>query len=254
MNPNPRPSPGRYTSRVRTLLLPLLGVAIVAGLSAQEPPRIWQGAYAEPQAARGKASYDSACVRCHGADLGGVSAPALRGDRFLQTFGNGSVEQLYLKIRDTMPPNFGTSISDDAKIDVVSYILQSNGYPAGPRELSKAADQLAGLLIVRKGEQAVVRDFTLVQTVGCLARDGGAWVLTSGSEAVPARDEAPDDSALAAAASKPLGSARFLLLHAAPYTPAEFQGQKMEARGLFYADTPDARLTLTSLRRVGSCP
>lgn len=243
--------------RHRLIVIALLLWAVAAGGSvrAQDPPRIWQGVYSDAQAARGKKEFESACIRCHGADLGGVSAPALKGDRFMQSFGNGSVDQLYLKIRDTMPPNFGTSISDDAKIDVVSYILQVNGYPAGARELPKAGDDLSGVLIVRKGEQAAVRDFTLVQTVGCLARGpNDSWLLVNSADPVPARDDEPAADALAAAGTKPLGSGKFLLLHAAPHKPADHQGHKMEARGLIYAADPaDARLTLTSLKMVGTC-
>jgi S-disulfanyl-L-cysteine oxidoreductase SoxD len=227
-------------------------MSAIAGVRAQETARIWQGAFTEAQAARGKKEFDSACIRCHGADLNGVSAPALKGDRFTQTFGNGSVDQLFAKIRDTMPPNFGTSISDEAKIDVVSYILQTNGFPAVPREMSKA-DDLAPLLIVRKGEPATVRDFSLVQTVGCLTKaPDGAWMLTSSAEPAPTRDDVPGKDALSAAAARTLGAGRFLLLHAAPHKPADHQGHKMEARGLIYNDPAGSRITLTSLQMVGA--
>lgn len=245
------------TAHLRLGLLVALGLWIVAatGVRAQDTPRIWQGVFTDAQAVRGKKEFESACIRCHGGDLAGVSAPALKGDRFLQSFGNGSIDQLFGKIRDTMPPNFGTSISDDAKIDVVSYILQTNGYPAGGRELPKSGDDLTGTLIVRKGEQATVRDFTLVQIVGCLARGANeSWVLTNSAEPSPTRDDVPAAEALAAAASQALGTGKFLLLHAAPHKPAEHQGHKMEARGLIYAADPaDARLTLTSLVMVGQC-
>jgi hypothetical protein len=79
-------------------------------------------------------------------------------------------------------------------------------------------------------------------------------VLTNSAEPLPARDDVPAVDALAAAAAKPLGSGKFLLLHAAPHRPADHQGHKMEARGLIYAADPaDARLTLTSLKMVGVC-
>jgi len=240
---------------IAAALLAWTTLSASAIVDAQDTPRIWQGVYTDAQAARGKKEFESACIRCHGADLGGVSAPALKGDRFLQSFGNGSVDQLYLKIRDTMPPNFGTSISDDAKIDVVSYILQTNGYPPGARELPKSGDELSGVLIVGKGEQASVRDFTLVQTVGCLSKGANeSWILVNSADPSPTRDDVPGADALTAAAAKPLGSGKFLLLHAAPHRPADHQGHKMEARGLIYAANPaDARLTLTSLRMVGVC-
>ena len=58
-------------------------------VGAQAPePRIWQGVYSEAQAARGKEVFTSTCIRCHGPDLAGVTGPALKGDRFYQTFGS----------------------------------------------------------------------------------------------------------------------------------------------------------------------
>lgn len=230
-----------------------LFVSFAPVVRAQGTPRIWQGVYTTAQAQRGKATYDTACIRCHGADLGGTTAPALKGERFLATFGNDTVDRLFLKIRDTMPPNFGTSLDDASKIAIVSYILQTNGYPAGPRELAAVSDELGGIQILRQGEQLAVTNFSLVQTVGCLVRGAnGSWMLTNTAEPSVTRDDTPNAGALSAAASKPLGGGTFLLLSAAPYSPAEHQGQKMEARGLIYRELDDARLTLTSLRTVGA--
>jgi mono/diheme cytochrome c family protein len=233
----------------------LIIVAAAVSLSAgQETPRIWQGAYTSAQAERGKTTFNAACIRCHGADLAGTTAPALKGDRFLATFGNETVDRLFLKIRDTMPPNFGTILDDSAKIDIVSYILQTNGFPAGARELTPVGDELAAIQIVKQGQQAAVTNFSLVQTVGCLTRGPNeSWVLTDTAEPVAARDDAPSREALTTAASKPLGKGRFLLLNAAPHNPATHQGHKMEARGLIYVDPADPRLTLTSLQMVGNC-
>jgi mono/diheme cytochrome c family protein len=224
-----------------------------AGLGAQDAPRIWQGVYTGAQAERGKTTFDTACIRCHGADLAGTTAPALKGDRFRATFGNETVDRLFIKIRDTMPPNFGTILDDAAKIDIVSYILQTNGYPAGGRELTTSGDELAAMQILRKGEQASVTNFSLVQTVGCLAKGpNDSWVLTNTAEPAATRDDAPSRDALTAAAARPLGTGTFLLLSAAPHSPAAHQGHKMEARGLVYQDPADARLTLTSLQMVGT--
>jgi cytochrome c5 len=225
------------------------------GVRAQDTPRIWQGVYTAAQAERGKTTFNNHCIRCHGADLAGTTAPALKGDRFTSTFGNETVDRLFVKIRDTMPPNFGTAVLDDAaKIDIVSYILQTNGFPAGARELATSGDELAGMQIVRKGEQANVTNFSLVQTVGCLARGpNDSWLLTKTAEPAVTRDEAPTKDALTAAAGRPLGTGTFLLLSVGPHGPAAHQGHKMEARGLVYRDPVDARLTLTSLQMVGTC-
>ena len=66
----------------------------------------------------------------------GTTAPALKGDRFQSSWGGDVIESLFGKIRDTMPPNFGTILDDQAKLDIVTYILQTNGYPAGASELA----------------------------------------------------------------------------------------------------------------------
>ncbi len=222
-------------------------------VSAQGTPAdIWSGIYTAAQADRGKATYSTACVRCHGADLAGTTAPPLAGERFMATWGGESVDRLFVKIRDTMPPNFGTILDDDEKLAVVAYILQTGGYPSGAREL-RVGRELASIQILRKGERPAVQNFSLVETVGCLARGlDDAWVLTSTSEPAATRDDAPAPEALAAAAARPLGTGTFRLHSVAPFEPDAHVGQKMEARGLVYRAEGDARLTLTSLRPVGA--
>src|SRR5688500_15949353 len=112
----------------------IAGVAVTA---AQAPlPRIWQGVYTDAQAARGQATYAATCSRCHNPDLSGDRGPALKGERFMSTWGGGNVTRLFQKIRDTMPP-FGTSTLDDAsKLDIVTFILQTNRFPASTKELT----------------------------------------------------------------------------------------------------------------------
>jgi mono/diheme cytochrome c family protein len=228
------------------------GIAVRAQDST---PRIWQGVYSAAQAERGKASFNASCLRCHGDKLQGNTAPALSGDRFFTTWGGEPIASLFAKIRDTMPPNFGTSIDDPTKLDVVSYILQTNGYPAGVNELSLTGADLANAQILKQGEQAIVQNFSLVQTVGCLSRGpDNAWLLTRTADPLVTRDDVPSAQSLASAATRPLGARTFRLLSAKPFSPESHQGHKMEARGLIYSESGDERLTLTSLRMAGTCP
>ena len=217
-------------------------------------PRIWQGVYTAAQAERGKTSYNSSCLRCHGDKLQGNTAPALSGDRFYTSWGNEVIASLFAKIRDTMPPNFGTSIDDQTKLDVVAYILQTNGYPVGPGELALTGTDLPTAQILKKGEQSVVQNFSLVQTVGCLARGpDNTWVLTRTADPIVTRDDVPSAQSLSAASTRPLGTRTFRLLSAKPFSPESHQGHKMEARGLIYNEPGDERLTLTSLQMAGNC-
>jgi mono/diheme cytochrome c family protein len=230
-------------------------LAAVMSLSAQAPdpqPRIWQGIFTSAQAARGKETYTTACVRCHAVDLTGVTGPALTGDRFYQSWGGEPVDRLFLKIRDTMPPNFGTVLDPKAKLDVLTYILEANGFPSGPSELGVASEDLAVAQVLKKGQQAAVQNFSLIQTVGCLSAADRRWMLTRTAEPLSTREETPSPQALQSSASRALGSRTFLLLSAAPFTPASYVGQKMEARGLVYNDPADSRITLTSLKPTGA--
>ena len=227
--------------------------ALAAAVAAQAPASsIWDGVYSGAQAERGKTVYLNACIRCHGADLAGTTAPALKGERFFATWGGDSVSRLFEKIRDTMPPNFSTTLDDGAKLDIVAFILQTNGYPAG-RDLP-AGNALAAIQILRRGEQPKVQNFALVQTVGCLSRGGNnQWVLQRSSNPTATTESAPTDAALTAAVSTPLGSGSFVLLSATPFNPSASEGRKVEARGLIYQEAGDSLLTLTSLKSVGGC-
>jgi mono/diheme cytochrome c family protein len=227
--------------------------ALAAAVVAQAPPpSIWDGVYSAAQAERGKTVFLNACIRCHGADLAGTTAPALKGDRFFATWGGDSVSRLFEKIRDTMPPNFSTTLDDSAKLDIVAFILQTNGYPAG-RDLP-SGNALAAIQILRRGEEPKVQNFALVQTVGCLSRgEKNQWMLQRSSTPVATTESAPTDAALTAAASTPLGTGSFVLLSATPFNPTASEGRKVEARGLIYQEAGDALLTITSLTSVGAC-
>jgi len=226
-----------------------------SGLRAQTAePRIWQGVYSEEQAARGRDHFNNVCIRCHQADLGGsTEAPALKGDRFYASFEQEPIDRLYLKARDTMPPNFGVNVDAQGKLDIITFILKMNGYPSGPNELKIASEDLATALILRKGEQAKVQNFSLVQTVGCLTQGAGnTWVLTRTAEPLSTREDTPTAQGLEAAAKRSLGTGTFRLLNSAPFKPATHVGQKVDVRGLVFVDGADSRLTVTSLQMAAA--
>jgi mono/diheme cytochrome c family protein len=214
----------------------------------------WDGVFTAAQAERGKANFLAGrCGGCHKLDLSGDRGPALKGEDFIAHWENGSVATLFDKIRETMPPNAPNETTDDAKIDIVAYLLQQNGYPAGRADLRADADSLGIVDLVRKGQTSTIPNFSLVQVVGCLtAGSQNAWTLTRTSEPAITRDEEPSPAALKTAQTKALGAETFQLVSIVPFKPESHAGQKMEARGLLYRDDKDARLNLTSLATVSS--
>lgn len=214
----------------------------------------WDGVFSESQAARGKENFlTGRCGGCHKLDLTGDRGPALKGDDFLAHWENGSVVTLFDKIRETMPPNAPNETTDDAKVDIVAYLLQQNGYPAGKSELRADADSLGIIDLVRKGQASTIPNFSLVQVVGCLTQgSNNTWMLTRTSEPALTRDEEPSAAAVRTAQGKALGSQTFQLVSVVPFKPEGHKGQKVEARGLLYRDQNDARLNLTSLQTLST--
>ena len=108
----------------------MLSAAVASGAQSAE------GTYTAAQAAAGRAVYEQACARCHQSNLqGSFEAPQLAGESFLQFWGDLSPRDLYDRTRSSMPPD-EDALADEAYVDVVAYLLQANGAPAGDAPLT----------------------------------------------------------------------------------------------------------------------
>jgi mono/diheme cytochrome c family protein len=127
----------------------LLGAAAMICMADREgwtqeiTSSVLDGIYTDAQAARGAAAYPQHCAACHGASLGGLGeAPALAGAQFISDFNGLTVGDLFDRIRTTMPLNNPAGLSRDQYADILSFILKSNGYPAGQKELNRHSEFL----------------------------------------------------------------------------------------------------------------
>ena len=145
--------------------IPLFGAAVAVGLlivyaasarpAAQQaaPPakKIWDGVYTSAQAARGKEPFERSCARCHNVELAGSQrGPALKGNAFWAKYDNEGLSSLFMFIRDTMPQDGPSLLSDEIKADVLAYIMSMNGMPAGNAELKADLRALDEIKIARK--------------------------------------------------------------------------------------------------------
>jgi polar amino acid transport system substrate-binding protein len=100
--------------------------------------------YTDAQAQTGAAVYSQACAACHGQQLEGVAAPALKGSAFGEMANAQSLtaDALLDVVANTMPQSDPGSLKPDDYNAVTAYILQQNGYPAGSTALAKGAPGL----------------------------------------------------------------------------------------------------------------
>jgi S-disulfanyl-L-cysteine oxidoreductase SoxD len=127
----------------------ILWLATVA--FAAEDRTVWDGVYTEEQATRGRVDYTKSCASCHGADLrGSNTAPSLVEESFAFLFGDMTVGELYGRIRMLMPSDRPNSLSSQSYLDIVTFILQSNKFPAGEKELDADPETLRQILITTR--------------------------------------------------------------------------------------------------------
>lgn len=112
---------------------------------------IWQGVYSAEQAERGQVAYQGECAQCHGEGLRGIEfAPSLVGLTFNLQWRGKTVGDLYTRVRTTMPQHRPGALTNQQYIDIVSFILSSNGFPEGATELPVDEETLNQIEIVAK--------------------------------------------------------------------------------------------------------
>ena len=99
------------------------------------------------QAAQGATVYQGQCAVCHGNALEGVAGPALKGSGFkAMAVAQGlNAQSLLLVVSQSMPQSDPGSLSPEQYNQVVAYILQQNGYPAGSEALTPTGAHLKEL-------------------------------------------------------------------------------------------------------------
>src|SRR5437879_5089628 len=219
---------------------------------------VLDGVFSEAQAKRGEAAYAANCGVCHGADLEGVSAPELKGTHFLERWREDMLDTIYNYIKDNMPQGRApdaSRIPDTDYLNILTHILNVNGYRAGASDLT--ADLLEKVILVGKNGPQPVPDGSLVVTVGCLsqARDG-VWILFSAMEPVRARRSTISTAAeLNASSQKRPGSLIFRLadLEAVPdFVPDSHKGHKLQAKGYLTRQPGAERISLSSITVLDS--
>jgi alcohol dehydrogenase (cytochrome c) len=88
--------------------------------------------YSSEQAAQGETLFKQKCAVCHGDQLQGGAGPTLVGNQFFLRYRGQPLSALWSTIHTQMPLNAPGTLSPTESLALVAFILQKNGFPAGP--------------------------------------------------------------------------------------------------------------------------
>jgi hypothetical protein len=167
----------RFDTHRVLVIVAILGVAQLKAMDSQQdsptPSRnAWTGVYSEPQAKRGAEAFRKACGYCHRDNLLGDYGPPLIGVDFTYPWDGRTLGELYEKMASTMPPASAVdrvSVSSGDYVDIIGFILQSNGLPPGTAELPTDTEQLRAIRFTRQPPPVDIRANSF-----CSSRNGSA--------------------------------------------------------------------------------
>ena len=125
----------------------LLGVCVAGAQPAARSTA--SGVFTAEQAKNGERAYQAQCATCHGADLHSTEpeAPDLTEGAFKFGWQGKTLADRFEQIRSTMPLNKARSLDDQTYVDIVAYLLQFNGLPAGNQKLLPDIGTLGQIVI-----------------------------------------------------------------------------------------------------------
>jgi polar amino acid transport system substrate-binding protein len=130
----------KYPLRVFQLLMSASTFLLITVFALPQSAPNSAGWYTIAQAANGAKAYQKTCASCHGAKLQGGLGPALVGRQFWLTYAGKKVSTLWSAVHTTMPMTAPGSVSARNSINIMAFLLQKNGVPAGSTPLNDTAD------------------------------------------------------------------------------------------------------------------
>jgi polar amino acid transport system substrate-binding protein len=94
------------------------------------------GVYTTEQAARGSKLFAEYCGACHGEQLQGRVGPALKGPGFASVDDEFTIGAMFTFFSVQMPAGAPSSLTHEQYADLMAFLLQENGYPAGSQALT----------------------------------------------------------------------------------------------------------------------
>ena len=125
-------------------VLLVTGCASGGSMQAADPPAvaatIWDGVFTSGQANRGQETAQAVCFACH-------SQSEWTNPMFIRVWSGRPIHQMWENLRMTMPYDSPGRLSAQEYSDIVAYMLELNGAPAGDTELPADADGLMQITV-----------------------------------------------------------------------------------------------------------
>ena len=173
------------------------GLALVMTMSVQVAAQ--QGISVQAQSEAGKRQYDRYCTDCHLANLcGSGHGPELVGKAFMDKWGARSTEELFARIKNTMPPGDAAELDETQSLNLVAYILQANGSAAASAALSLETSRIVGSGELAASKPSAWQSFDSPDTIDVSDKRVSGFVNRRASDFVPVSKQtlaqpAPED-------------------------------------------------------------
>jgi quinoprotein glucose dehydrogenase len=119
----------------------IVAASIVGGLGAAAPASaqssVWDGVYTAAQAERGAGAFEGNCSACHGPSPN------------LQRFDTQTLGDAYTFISTKMPEGDPGALEKSTYTNILAYLLQYAGFPAGETALTPEAAPTISLNFTR---------------------------------------------------------------------------------------------------------
>ena len=244
--------------------LAVISLLIITGNQATaEPsgPTVLDGVFSQAQVGRGRNAYKRYCSDCHLSNLQGDGIePPLTGLLFIDAWREDYLASLFDFMQTRMPKsreNEPGSLKQNQYLDILTYILSENEFPAGAKELT--LEDLGTVMLTGHDGPAPLPPTALGRAVGCFTQEGTAFNLTNASAPSRVREaDETDDVEIAKSALVELGSQTYTLNNLEFVIKEDARGaligKKVQAKGVINLEGTPARIHVLSLVGTGqSC-
>lgn len=247
---------------LRFALPVFVSLMLVIGINAaaEEIPErsVLDGVFTQAQVGRGRNSYKRYCADCHLGNLQGDGIePPLTGSLFIDAWREDYIASLYDFMQTRMPKsreNEPGSLKENQYLDILTYILSENEFPAGSTELTMA--DLGKVLFTGHDGPAPLPPTALGRAVGCFQADSATFRLTHATPAARVREaDVTDDMEVAKSAAASLGMLSYTLKNLEVAIPNDgsgaFTGKKVQAKGVINLESSPPAIFVLSLTDTG---